>query len=375
MNIGIDARLLERKMTGIGRSLGTILNELPAVDKKNKYFLFSYEKLRINEEFFKQVSTVKSFLPQKIFSPLWLNLILPWYLKKNKIDVFFSINSILPLVKIKKIKYLFVLHDVTCKVDKKFHPFIYRKYIQFFTYFSIRSSDQIITVSEYSKQDILKYYNVDKNKIKVVYLAAEKSFHPIDISEEEKEKIRKTYGLSEHTILYVGMLENRKNILGLMKIADEVFKKNNQVKFLLIGKIGYGGKKLVEEIVKRENVIHLKGVDDDLLKKLYNISFIFLFPSFYEGFGYPPLEAMQSGLPVLSSNNSSLREILDGGCILHDASDYKSFSDDIIELLNNKELYNRMKENGFERAKNFNIAKTVREIVNIFNSFENQFGN
>ena len=369
MNIGIDARILERKITGIGRSLETFLSELPKVDKDNKYFLFSYDKLKINEKFFKEISTIKSFLPQKLFSPIWMNLILPFYLKKNKIDLFFSINTLLPLIKVKKIKYILVLHDVTCKVSKNFHPFIYRKYAQFFTYFSIRSSDLIVTVSEYSKNDILRYYNINENKGKVIYLAAEKKFSPLNVSQKDREEIKKLFGLSEHIILYLGMIENRKNILGILQIADEVLLKNKQIKFLLIGKIGYGGKNLLKEVIKRKNVVHLNGVEDQLLQKIYNISFAFLFPSFYEGFGYPPLEAMQSGLPVLASNTTSLKEILNGGGLLHDPTDYKSFVEDIFKLLNNKEFYNQMKLNGFERAKKFNINKTVQEFVNIFNSF------
>lgn len=369
MNIGIDARLLERKMTGIGRSLKTFLDELPLVDKENQYFLFSYEKLNIPGEFYVEVPTIKSFLPQKFFSPLWMNLILPMYLKKNKIDLFFSANTLIPLIKLKKTKYLFVLHDVIYKVDKTFHPFIYRKYLDFLTYFSVKSSDLIITDSNYSKQDILKYYKIKEDKVKVIHLAADNRFCRMNISEIEKNEINKMLDLSEYTILYLGMIENRKNILGILKIADEVLKENKQVKFLLIGKIGYGGKKLLNEINKRENVIYLKSVEDQLLKKIYNISFAFLFPSFYEGFGYPPLEAMQSGLPVLASNNTSLKEIINGGGLLHDPNDYKSFVEDIFKLFNNKEFYRQMQENGFERAKKFNIDKTVKEYVNIFNSF------
>ena len=181
MNIGIDARILERKITGIGRSLKTFLDELPFIDKENKYFLFSYEGIEINSNFYTNIRTIRSYLPQKLFSPIWMNLILPLYLKRNKIDVFFSINMLTPLFKLSGIRYIFVLHDVTCKVDKTFHPFIYRKYIQFFNYFSIKNSDLIVTVSEYSKKDILKYYSVKEKKIKVVYLAAEKSFCPLNL--------------------------------------------------------------------------------------------------------------------------------------------------------------------------------------------------
>src|SRR4030042_3690610 len=127
MNIGIDARLLERKITGIGRVLLMILKELPRIDSKNKYFSFSYDKLYFNDNFYTNIPTIKSFLPQKFFSSVWINFILPKYLKEKKIDLFFSINQLIPLVKIKGIKYILVLHDVTHKVDKSFHPFIYRK--------------------------------------------------------------------------------------------------------------------------------------------------------------------------------------------------------------------------------------------------------
>jgi glycosyltransferase involved in cell wall biosynthesis len=370
MNIGIDARLLERKMTGIGRVLMMILKELPQNDNKNKYFLFSYGRLNLIEEFYRNIPTVKSFLPQKFFSPFWINFILPYYLKKNKIDLFFSINQLIPLIKIKGVKYILVLHDVTHKVNKSFHPYSYRKYLQFFTYFSIKRSDLIITVSNYSKQDILKHYKVDADKIKVLYQAADKGFHPVNFSEEVKAEEKKMFGSPQHLVLYIGMIENRKNILGILKIADEIYTRNKSIKFLLIGKIGYGGNNLLKEILKRENVIYLRSVDDNLLKKIYNISSVFLFPSYYEGFGFPPLEAMQSGLPVLASDNTSLKEIVDSGGILHDPDDYHSFSEDILKLINDKGFYTEIRDRGIERAKKFNINITVEEIINIFNSFK-----
>ena len=164
MKIGIDARLLERKMTGIGRFLDLFLKELPEVDKENKYILFTYEEINYQNNFYLNVPTIRSFLPQKIFSPIWMNLILPTYLRRNKIDIFFSVNQLIPINRVSKIRYILVLHDVIYKVNKKFHPFIYRIYLSFFTYFSIKYSDLIITVSKYSKSDILKYYDVKEDK-------------------------------------------------------------------------------------------------------------------------------------------------------------------------------------------------------------------
>jgi glycosyltransferase involved in cell wall biosynthesis len=366
MNIGIDARLLERKITGIGRSLETFLNELPLIDKENKYFLFSYGRLNINDKFYTGIPTVKSFLPQKFFSPIWMNLILPSFLKKNKIDVFFSINTLIPIIKIKNIKFVLVLHDVVYKADKIFHPFVYRKYLQFFTYFSIRSSDLIITVSQYSKQDIMKYYKVADEKIKVVYEAAEKGFEVIDLTENDKKEILGMINFPKNIVLYVGKIENRKNIKGILNIADEIYLRDADIKFVLIGKIGYGGEKLLEDIKQRKNVIYLNNVSDELLKKIYNISTVFLFPSFYEGFGYPPLEAMQSGLPVLASNNTALKEIIGSAGILHDPNDYHSFSEDILRIIKDKEFSIALRKRGIDRAKDFNIGKTVKEMVESF---------
>jgi glycosyltransferase involved in cell wall biosynthesis len=375
MNIGVDARILERKMTGIGRSLNTFLNELPNFDKKNKYFLFSYERLNFNNSFFQNVTTGRSIIPQKLFAPIWMNFVLPKYLKKNKIDLFFSANQVVPIRKVKKTKYILVLNDVIYKVDKSFHPFIYRKYLQFFAYFSVKNSDLIITISEYSKRDILKYYKVKEEKIKVVYLAAEKKFRPLNLSENQRTEIRKSLGLSEYIILYLGMIENRKNISGILSIADKLGGHRTDLKFLLIGKIGYGGKKLLKEINRRTNVVYMQHIDDNLLNKIFNISFVFLFPSFYEGFGYPPLEAMQSGLPVLSSNTTSLVEIVNNGGLMHSPEDYDSFKADILRLLEDKNYYNEIKQKGFEQAKKFNILSTTKDLVEIFNSFNSKFEN
>jgi glycosyltransferase involved in cell wall biosynthesis len=135
----------------------------------------------------------------------------------------------------------------------------------------------------------------------------------------------------------------------------------------LIGKIGYGGKNLLKELTTRENVVYLGNVQDELLKKIYNISSVFLFPSLYEGFGFPPLEAMNCGLPVLSSNNTALKEVIGSGGVLHAPDDYNSFVQDIFKLIGDKNFHREVSNSGIERAKIFNINRTAKELVNIFN--------
>ena len=371
MNIGIDARLLERKISGIGRSLMLLLEEIPKIDKENKYFLFSYSPIDIDRNYYTNITTTKSILPQKLFSPFWSNFILPYYLRKNNINILLSVNQILPLIKTRNCKYVSVVHDVIYKADPHFLPFIYRKYLQLFAHFSVKISDVILTVSEYSKKDILQHYKIDERKIKVIPQSASKEFMPLNLSESEKSEIKDKFGLRKHVVLYVGMLENRKNINGILKVADELYNRDKEIGILLVGKTGYGGNKILREIRKRTNVLYLTNVDDNLLKKLYNIADVFIFPSYYEGFGYPPLEAMQSGLPVVASDNTSLKEIIGFGGILHGADDYQAMASDIMRILKNENYSLEIRNKGLERAKNFNIEYTVKEIVNLFNSFRN----
>lgn len=371
MNIGIDARLLERRITGIGRSLLLFLKEIPRYDNENKYFLFSYEPLDMGDDFYTNIPTMKSPIPQKLFSPLWSNFILPRYINKNKIDILFSVNQILPLYKVKGCKYVSMVHDVIYKADPDFLPSIYRMYLQFFAHFSIRISDLIITISEYSKKDILRHYNIDEGKIKVILQSANKEFRPLSLSETEKNDLKKSLGISGKIVLYVGMLENRKNISGIIKVADELLNTDANALFLLVGKVGYGGEKILREARKRKNIKHLTNIDDNILKKLYNTADAFLFPSYYEGFGYPPLEAMQSGLPVVASDNTSLSEIIAQGGILHDADDFKSMANDIKRLLSDENFSRDMRNLGIKRAADFSLDSTVKEIIGVFNSFRN----
>jgi len=135
----------------------------------------------------------------------------------------------------------------------------------------------------------------------------------------------------------------------------------------LIGKPGFGFKEIFKEVKTRDNICYLDHIQDKDLPHIYNLAKIFLFPSFYEGFGLPPLEAMQSGLPVLTSNVSSLPEVVGEGGVMHDPRDYKGFTRDIIRLLDSKDFYQEMKNKAVLQAKKFSWRKATEELVNIFN--------
>lgn len=369
MRIGIDARLLERKMTGVGRYLLNILKHIPEYDYQNDYYLFSYGELpQYERDKIKSVSTInvtpKGIL-QKIISPFWLTFILPQYLKKYNIDLYFSPNHFLPLKKIKA-KSIIVVHDIFHRVNKDYHPFYYRQYVDFFLPRAIKNSELIITISESSQKDIIKFYNIPEEKIKVIYPAADEIFQPKKVTTEEKEKYRKKYNLPDKFVLYAGVLEERKNIAGIIKITD-LLKDKTEIPILLFGKIGHQGKKHLREIKKRKNIQYKGFIESNDLSYIYNLATIFLFPSFYEGFGFPVLESMQSGLPVVVSNASSLLEVMGEAGIMHDPKDYEGFARDIIKLLEDKDFYDKIKKQGLKQAKNFSWEKTTKEIINLFN--------
>jgi glycosyltransferase involved in cell wall biosynthesis len=371
MNIGIDARLLERRITGIGRVLELLLDEIPHFDKENRYYLFTYRPIKCNN-YYTNVSTIGNIIPQKIFSPIWNNLILPFYLKRHKIDILLSINQVVPLLKLSRCKYISVVHDVIFRKDKNFLPPVYRYYLTLFSYFSLRISDVIITVSEFSKQDIMQHYNVDEKKIRVVPLSVSRKFYPLHLSEEEKRKVKESLQLFQYVVLYVGMIENRKNIQGILNVADEMIKCRSDVQFLLIGNKGYGSDKLIPEIEKRENVKYISKVDDYVLNRIYNISDIFILPSLYEGFGIPALEAMQCGLPVIASNRTSIKEIVGDGGLFRDPYDYKGIAEDIEKLIENKEFYMTVQTKALDRAQSFSKERMVNEFISIFNALGKQ---
>ena len=370
MRIGIDARVLDRPITGTGRYLLNLLKELPNHDLKNEYFLFSNSNLTVDKTFYKIVSHKPSLLPLKLFSPIWLNSTLPRLIEKHKIDMLFEPNVLLPLVNLGKVKCISVVHDVIFKVYKEYYPFFYRQYLSLLLPPSLKKSDCVVTVSELSKNDIIKYYKIPKEKIQVVYNTASEQFRPRNSDEPGYSEILKEYSLPKKYLLYVGVVERRKNILGLIKILDLLAKKGSDLQLVIIGKPGYDSEAILPEILKRKKTIkYLNFVSDEALAYIYNSAFAFIFPSFYEGFGIPPLEAMQSAIPVLSSNTSALVEVVGDGGLIHNPNDYTEYVNDILNLERDSEYYSLMKSKALEQSKKFSIKETTKQLVGIFKEY------
>lgn len=368
MKIGIDARVLDKGMTGTGRYLYNLLKEIPKVDNFNEYFVFSSKDLEIDKTFYNHIISQTSFLPFKLYSPLWLYKTLPNLLHFYDINILFSPNILLPLKKRGKIKYVTVIHDIFPFTYKEYYSRSYRAYLSFFLPKSIELADEIITVSEYSRNEISKVFNIPSNKINVVYNCVSQSFELKENSPLFSSATFESLNLPDKYLLFVGTVEKRKNIIGLIKIMDKLRDEGSSFKLIIVGRPDFGFKEVKEELIKRKDYIKcINFVDDNTLYSIYKRAFAFISPSFYEGFGIPLLEAMKLGLPVLSSNTSSIPEVIGKGGLLHNPEDYSEFAKDIQRLENDSEFYTYMKEKALKQSEKFKIRSEATKLINIFN--------
>ncbi|MGB9664223.1 MAG: glycosyltransferase family 4 protein [Ignavibacteria bacterium] len=372
MRIAFDGRVLERSMTGIGRYLINILEEIPFYDQQNEYFIFTNKpQNHIRNNFYHYATLNKPFINSKIFTPVWLNLILPSQLIEKKIDLLIGPNILVPTKEIKNLKKISIVHDIMPLTHPEFFPFSYKNFLRLYLPSSIQASDLIITISNTSKKYICDYFGVDEAKVKVVYNTVSDRFRKLDLAELEFLEKKSSLMLPPKFLLYVGVLEKRKNIKAILEIAKRIDLIDKELKIVLAGKQGFGFEVFEKELFELiDKVIWLKQVNDEELLLLYNKAFIFLFPSFVEGFGLPPIEAMACGTPVIASNCDALREILNSSAFLHNPNDVDGMIGSIIKLNSEKDFYNEMCEKSIQHSKIYSKENMIKSFFKVINTIK-----
>jgi glycosyltransferase involved in cell wall biosynthesis len=233
---------------------------------------------------------------------------------------------------------------------------------------SARKASKIIAISENTKKDIIDYFRIDEEKIRVIYLGVDRQFSPQPDTNEVG--VLSKYNLPRGYILSVGTLEPRKNILRLINAYKMVASTGEPVpKLVIVGGQGWRNEdlgKLVRESGLADRVVLVGYVPDEDLPTLYRNAAVFVYPSLYEGFGLPPLEAMACGTPVITSNISSIPEVVGDAAILIDPYNTTEIAQAIASVLNNKELRDRLKMNGLVRSNLFSWDKTARETLKLY---------
>ena len=375
--IGIDIRcLIDGKRTGVEEYTINLLANLFELDTRNKYILFlnSFRASNIDLEIFskyKNVSIRQFRIPNKL-----LNLFF-WYLgwphvdkMVGGLDIFFMPN--INFVGLSKdVKLFLTMHDVSFEYmpemfslkRRLWHLFINPKRL-------CKKACKIISVSQSTKDDLISVYGISNDKIKMIHNGVSDDFFEIDRNSSELVEIKNKYKLPFKFIFFLGTIEPRKNIISLVKAFDQLksfgLPEFRNFKLVIAGNKGWKYEKTIEVMknAKHTNdIIFINGLSIEDKNSVYNLASVFVYPSFLEGFGFPVLEAMKCKLPVISSNSSSIPEIVGSEGILVDPEKPDEIFIALKNILQNKELHEYLKERGWRRSFKFTWKNTAREFL------------
>lgn len=366
MRIAIDARPLTERKAGIGYFIDNLLRFMIKNDRKNEYYLFSDRKICFDYDApnIHKIEDSESRLKKT-----------PWFLfrvtkliKKYNIDAVWGTQHVLPFNVPKKVKKILTMHDVVFYEMPETMSTYNKILMRLLVPNSVKSADVIICVSNSTKEGVHKYlkrYTSD-DKVKVIYSAADE----INLTDEQEVDFYKRYEnmpfiKNKNYLLYVGTIEPRKNI-GILLKAYEKIRGNSDLKLVLGGKIGWKCEDIMDAIKNhkyKEDIFYLDYVSNTDKNLLMKNAFAFIFPSLYEGFGIPVIEAMQLGTVTLASANSSLNELIEKNELKFDAKNSEELADKILNLHSNVEQYDDCRDYCVKRAKCFSWEKSSMEYI------------
>lgn len=367
MRFGIDARgAVWYRSTGIGTYTYQLIYNLNLIDKLNEYLLFcpGEEVAFVNTDGNFNINIVGERNDR-----FWEQVHIPNRIREYSLDMYHVPQNGIGLPTRKESAFVVTIHDLIPYTMPETVGPSYLKIFREEMPYIIEHSDAIITVSQYSKNDIMKIFNVPEEKIYVTYLAAEEIYFPLN-HKKCKEYLSEKYQISDDFILYLGGFSPRKNIGSLIKAYKEIYKDMTaKVKLAIIGKPGREFDVLVKQVQEEqieENVIFVGFVPVEDLPYFYNSAKVFVYPSFYEGFGLPPLEAMACGTPVITSNVTSIPEIVAESAITIDPHDHLSLAEAILRLIEDPYLAHEYRLKGLERASLFSWRKTAVNTLRVY---------
>jgi glycosyltransferase involved in cell wall biosynthesis len=364
MRIAIDAKpILKKTKTGIGIYTQNIINAFSEIGKEDQFFLYSrlkpFDQKRKPPEL-----PAKNFFNRINYFKLPIRFVLGM-----DIDVFYT--SSYDVKPPKGSRFVLVVHDIIPKAWPYGHTEDvvrnFDKSMKVLDYV-----DAVITPSERTRDDVIKHYKMDEKKIFAIHSGVDNFYKRVEFSEKEKKEFLLRFNLNDDFLLFVGTIEPRKNLKNLLYAFKEI-------EGLIPHKLVIAGMKgwmcdevfsLIRDLALEKKVVMTGYVEKEDLLMFYNLCGIFIYPSFYEGFGFPVLEAFRCKASVITSNTSSLKEIGEGACLLIDPNEPKAIKEAMLTLLNNRELRDELIEKGYKRALEFNWTDTARNTLSVFRKID-----
>lgn len=369
MRIGIDARFFGPIGKGLGRYTQKLIEKLGEIDRENEYFVFlrkeNFDEYAVPaENFHKVLADFKWYgFKEQIFLPILLS--------KYNLDIMhfphFNVPFFYRRPLVVTIHDLILLHFPTLR-GTTLDPWLY--HLKFLAYkliisSAIKRAQKVIAVSEFTKNDILHHYRTQKEKVAVTYESAEDFCW---ISQKTREEILEKYGIMKPYLLYVGNAYPHKNLELLIIAFGELKKIRPQLRLVLVGRQDYFYARLKKLVVEKniQDVIFPGYVPDQDLDIIYRNCLLYVFPSLYEGFGLPPLEAMSKGVPVLSSDHQCMREILGESAFFCNAYSTKSLLEGIEKILSDEALRKNLAEKGYLKSNSYSWRAMAEETLKIY---------
>jgi len=373
MKIGFDAKRAFSNKSGLGNYSRTVLKGLQEYFPENEYLL--YTPSTRGDLFQKDFDSLDNFQIKqpkdainKLFSSYWRTLNLVKSLEKDKIDIFHGLSNELPS-KIQKtsIKTVVTIHDLIFLRFPEFFPkidkYIYKNKFKH----ACKSADYIIAVSEQTKEDIINFFKVKPSKVHVIYQSCDTKFWE-KCSDMDKVQIQKKYNLQIPFFLNVGTIEPRKNVRNLLYA---LLYTRNDINLVIIGKPTYyikELKKIINEKKLHDRITFYHDVPNQDLPAFYQLAEGCVYPSFFEGFGIPILEALASGIPVISSYSSCLKETGGNAALYFNPNSPDEIAYCMDKILEDHQLKKNMIEKGYLHAKKFDKKKATENLEEIYKS-------
>lgn len=363
MKIGFDAKRAVSNFTGLGNYSRFVISNLIKFNPSNTYVLFS---TRLPESQIKNIpkESVK-YTIKTTRKPFWRTWGIVNSIKKDNIDIYHGLSNELPLgIKHANVKSVVTIHDLIFIKYPKFYPLIDRMIYNIKAKYACKASDKIIAVSECTKRDIIKHYNIEASKIEVVYQGCAPVFKA-KVGDESKAKIKTKYNLPDKYLLSVGSIEERKNILLIVKALKLI----PDIHFVAIGK----KRKYAQRVIKyaEENGLTdrlhiISDVPFEDLPIIMQSCSVFIYPSLYEGFGIPIIEALYSGVPVIGATGSCLEEAGGPDSIYINPHNEEELAFEVNQLLCDVTKRDRMIEKGLEYVQRFSDEKCTEGMNEVY---------
>lgn len=372
MRIGFDGKRAIQNNTGLGNYSRLIVDVLSRFYQSNEYILYAPKpKENKNLSSILQRANTQVIYPKstfwKKFSSIWRVWGITKQLQKDKLDIYHGLSNELPLsIKNSNIKSIVTIHDLIFLRYPQFYTWIDRHIYAYKFRKACENSNRIIAISEMTKRDIINYFHIDEKKIDVVYQGCNPVFHA-SITEDAKADIRKKYNLPSRYILNVGSIESRKNLLLIIKALKYI---PENISVVAVGKrTPYTDEieKYMEENGLINRVLILNKVPFSDLPGIYQNASIFVYPSFFEGFGIPIIEAIHSNLPVIAATGSCLEEAGGTDSIYINPNDEKELAEKINHILSSPESAQNMIIKGKEYVKRFSDETIAKDVMAVYN--------